>query len=253
MKKITIILLLVFACACAKKTPIAPPEQSGEGEIWKKYETISQMAGANPYRIQLSARLGSEGDTRRVTAILWGNSQDTRLDVTAGVGAILAKIVNTPQKFLLYTPRESKAYLHEGANKPLLRIGTPLPFNLGQLAALLDGNYASVFGHEYAAASPATSGDVAYELPDAPGGDLTLNASGIPTGWKKGPWSMSMSHNEGEAAPSVIRFQNANGKLAILRVKERETPERFTPNQLELKLPSGTTVLPFSQYKAGGD
>lgn len=248
---------LVLLCACARHPAVVPdlPEQQAQRDaLWKRY-TASPLP-PHPYRIQMSLRLGKEGDTRRVVAILWGNNtQELRCDIMAGVGAIVAKIHEDAQRFLVYSPMDNKAYFHNGANKPLLQVGVPIPFNLEHLAALLLGRYAEAFGLTYTTASFDADGRPQYDLEGSPGGRLTLNEAGQPVAWQEHPhgdgWRMQLAYTE--EAPSLPRrltLLHSNGQRALVLVKEREKPaEAFGKAQLALSVPRSTPLLPLSQYK----
>lgn len=246
MKKILVVFLALFLCACAGKKP--PIQESAMDEPWMLMQTASEEAGNRPYRLQVSLRFGEEGNTRRVTALIWGNNEENlRLDIMAGVGAIIAKISQNGNKFLLIA--DDKAYEHEGANKPLLRIGMPLPFDLNQLAALLNGRYADFFGKEYVSAE-MRNGNPVYELSGPAAGELELNAEGLPLTWKQGGagWRLEFAYGE-NFLPRTLKLANGQGKKAILLVRQRHFPaEPFPPEQMELELPEGVEVMPLSKY-----
>lgn len=253
MKKYLVSFLLAFVCACAPKTALVPQEDTGNLEkIWNSMlETASNKE--KPYRMQLSLRFGQEGDTRRVTAILWGNGDESmRLDVMAGVGVTIGKVMENGKRFLIYTPREGKAYFQDGAARPLLKIGVPLPFNLSQLGDLLNGNYVDVFGSKYINGSITADGMATYALDGPVAGTLLLNAEGRPESWMQPRgWKMLITYEEpASTLPHSLKLSNPDGKMAILLVKERDNPSQpFTDKQMELLLPANTPLLPLSKYK----
>lgn len=258
MKKILLLCTAVLLCACAKQPPVERgPETPTQLESrWLKFTALSAAAPAAPYRLQLSMRFGAKGDTRRVTALFWGNSQrQLRLDVMAGVGAVVAKILEDGRHFLVYSPRENKGYFYQGASQPLLQVGVPVPFDLGHLADLLNGRYAAVFGESFAAASSLKGGLARYELVGKPGGSLDLNGEGLPVFWRESPgrgWSMEIAYDDDSHPPLPRRLTliHSNGKRAILLVKEREKPTgAFTVEQMSLTLPENAPLLPLAQYK----
>lgn len=249
MKKIIILGLIWLCCACAAKTSISP-QSSRDGElVLERFVKLSEAAADKPYRIQLSLRFGEEGDTRRITAILWGQDNIVRLDAMAGVGAIIAKIRDENDRFLLFIPQEHKAYEHSGNNKPLLRIGTPLPFNLIQLAALLNGNYEEVFGRD-AIFQGMSDQNFEFKLNSNPGGILVINGNGAPVKWQNNEWRLSVILEDDNYLPHSVRLVNKNGRMAVLLVKEREViTQGFTNDQMDLALPAGVEILPLSAYK----
>ena len=243
-------------CACARQPsiPLQPDQEVQFEGRWKLYTAMTQPS--SPYRLTMSLRFGTEGDTRRVTAIFWGNSaRQLRLDVMAGVGAIVAKILEDGQHFLVYSPGENKAYFHQGSNKPLLQVGVPIPFNLERLADLLNGRYAEAFGKEHGLASLAKDGTVGYDLKNQLGGILSLDSRGLPVAWVERPegkgWRMEIIHTDDKPyLPHRLNLVHSNGKRAVVLVKERENPlVPFTNEQLSLPIPETAPLLPLSQFK----
>lgn len=259
MKKFALLCVALLLCACARQpsAPGTPMGEAGEGpaRLWQAYADAGAAPEA-PYRLQLSLRFGEEGNTRRVTALLWGNGgRELRLDVMAGVGTVVAKILEDGEHFLVYAPLENKAYFHQGATSPLLKIGVPVPFGLARLTALLTGHYAGAFGDAYAEASPLSDGMARYQLEGKPGGRLTLDAAGLPVAWREARadgWRMEIVYDEGSPPlPRRLSLSHAKGQRAILLVKERESPPSpFTEEQMRLTLPEGAPLLPLSQYRA---
>lgn len=253
MRKIILCILAValFGCAKAQMTPV---EEGAATRIWNEMEAASEQA-EGPYRLQLSMRFGKEGDTRRVTGILWGNGQGvTRLDVMAGVGATVAKVAEDGDDFLVYTPRENKAYAHHGANHPLVRIGVPLPFDLVRLTALLTGRFSQAFGAEPQKGTMLDNGDAQYELTGALAGTLELAPNGTPLSWrqKSGTWRFDLAYGEDTPhLPKSLKIVNRDGTRAIILIKERETVSSpFSPDQLRLVPPAGAPLLPIEQLRA---
>lgn len=259
MKKLVLFCMALLLCACAKQ-PSRPGAPEGEdasilAHRWQAYTETGAVTEA-PYRLQMSLRFGEEGNTRRVTALLWGNgARELRLDVMAGVGTVVAKILEDGQHFLVYAPLENKAYFHQGAASPLLRVGVPVPFSLSRLTALLTGHPVAAFGDEHAGASLLPDGMARYVLEGTPGGRLDLDAAGRPVAWSEAAadgWRMEIAYDDGAPPlPRRLNLIHGSGKRAILIVKERECPASpFTPEQMRLTLPEGAPLLPLSRYRA---
>jgi len=251
------VLFLLNACAARQKAE--PLEAATAKNIWKdylQYAAKSAEEHGKPSRVQASLRFGSSDDGRRVIVLLWENGGGPiRLDVRAGVGVSAAKILQTDSRFLVYSMQENRAYYHDGPQQSLLAYGLPLPFGLRDLAALLAGDYGAVFGLEPPQdPQSAQAGGMRFTLPKkgGPGGVLELDSQGLPRSWKaeKGGWRLAFTYDDDKALPrpEQIEARHENGNYAILLVKERHRPDRpFTPEQLELKLPPGTPLLPMRQ------
>lgn len=246
-------VLLLVLCSCAPKTAQVPDATRNEQAVWQKFTEISHVAADKPYRINFSLRIGEQGNTRRLTGLLWGEENDIRLDIMAGVGALVAKIKDTPDMFLLYAPTEKKAYSHKGPNKPLFKIGAPLPFSLDKLAAMLTGDYLaafadSLYNHNEAPQFLAYADDLySWQMEGALPGEIFLNADGLPVKWQNKSWDLTITYKNN--APERVKIANTNGKIAILLVKERDKIETgFTEEQMALTLPAGVEMLPLSRY-----
>lgn len=251
MKKVLILISFLLLAACASQRPIQP-EAPAEA-IWQKMLAASDAA-TGPYRLQVSMRFGEEGNTRRVTALLWGNSESAiRLDVMAGVGATIAMLADNGDEFLIYTPRDNRAYSHAGSNKPMLKIGVPAPFDLGALAALLTGDFAAAFGRAPASAQARADGDTSFGIEGKLAGRLVLNRAGEPVSWTQegGAWQIKFAYDESEPfLPRSVRLSNNRGQYALILVKEREAvTQPFDAAQLRLNIPDGVPLLPLSQFR----
>ncbi len=238
-------LLLLQACAQAP-APVDPREADA---VWNAMLSSSPMAEA-PFRDSLSLRFGRRGDTRRVTALFWGDgSSALRLALRAGVGVAVASISQVDGHFLLHNPTEGKASFHEGPS-PMLRLGLPLPFGLPRLEALLHGRWTELFGavHEGALAE---RGGLAFQLPQEPGalgGRLVLDRSGRPLRWSGQGWTMELALDE-EGLPSRVELSSSAGEPALVLVQGRERPEApFGREALRVSLPEETALLPLSDF-----
>ncbi len=252
------LLITLSLCACAKNVPVPSlsPEQSET--LWQNYvETGKKSSG--PFRTSMSLRFGEEGNTRRVTALLWGNDHEAlRLDVNAGIGVSIAKIFESEEEFLIFVPREQVAYLHEGTHKPLFNAGVPIPFNLHQLTQIIEGKYSAVFGTKRAQELAKNMKDHAstFYLNDGPfSGVIALNTQGLPVFWQeqnKNGWNLSLGYKNNDLLPYKLTMEHGNtGKRAILLIKDRELSiAPFTDEQMQLILPIDTTILPLEQAQA---
>ncbi|WP_300802146.1 hypothetical protein [uncultured Desulfovibrio sp.] len=267
MKRITSLLAvlcltaLLAACAGKGAGQLPPPESPAAAErseqLWQALVRQSARHDAAPYRLGLSLRFGSQGDTRRVTALFWGNDDShLRLDVMAGVGAVIANIVEADARFLIYSPRENVAYFHEGSTKPLLKVGVPVPLALADLSALLNGRFLRAFGEGHTPVAASSPDTAAFALEKRLGGVLTLDAQGLPVRWTENGdkgWRMELLYDE-QGLPRRLNLTHANGQKAIVLVKQRDTVQQpFTEEQLGLALPEDTPLLPLSRYRAPAD
>ena len=238
--------LLLASCAGRGGPAGEQADPIAAARVWNAYLERADNA-AEPYQDALSLRFGREGDTRRVTALMWGNGERAlRLDVMAGVGVTVAMVAQSGEHFLIVSPMEKKAYFHEGERSPLLRVGVPLPLDLFQLDALLHGRYQAVFGTGYAAATTAKAG-ICFALTDGVGGSLTLDGAGLPAVWENDSWQARLSLDD-RGLVQRLDVASARGDRGILLVKERSPHAPFTDEQLRIVIPEGTQVLSLREH-----
>lgn len=252
-------LMLMLLPACTKRIPtgtLAAPQEAQA--VWQRYAALCAAHDVQkPYRVQMSLRYGTEGDTRRVTALLWGNNAShLRMDVNAGVGATVAKIQDNDDYFLVYAPTENKAYFHQGSQKPLLDVGVPMPFGVTALAELLNGRYGAVFGNSHSSSAEMTSaGNMRYTVEHGRStGTLELDNQGLPLRWQDKDtqgWVVQFGYEDGSPLPYKLDITHGkSAKRAVVLVKDRNWPTTpFTELQLHVILPEDTPLLPLRQFK----
>lgn len=248
-------LLALSLQACATRSPEIAHQPGASDAAWQAYQdyAYARESDHEPYRLSASLRHGAQGDTRRVTILLWSNGYlPIRLDVMAGVGALVARVQETADGFTAYAPNENKALVHKGSQRVQLNFGKPVPFALRDFSALMRGRYHEVFGAaEGLSPKKLPDGNIAYTLSGGIlSGTLELRPDGLPARWSEsGGWNMDISYGE-ENPPLPYKFKltHPDGYTAILLVKDRQKPEaKFTDDQLALDLPAGTIIEPIKK------
>ncbi len=255
---LALLVLTVQACAPRGADLVRQAAPDAAETTWRAYQSYASARASDhdPYRLNASLRYGSPGDTRRVVILLWSNGTlPIRLDVMAGVGALVARIQETQDSFTAYAPRENKALVHTGTERGQLNFGKPVPFALRDFSSLMRGRFHEVFGMaEGTSPRRLPNGDIAYTLTGGLlGGTLELRPDGLPVHWsQEGGWDMDISYDDGNPPlPYKFRLTHPDGYTAILLVKERQKPEgRFSDAQLALDLPGGVDVEPIKQGRS---
>lgn len=248
-------LALLNACASRSvpvpdRSPALLSEQAAKA--WHAYLAASEAENASPFQLSVSLRYGKQDDTRRVTAIIWGNGGlPVRLDVMAGLGPLVARLREDADSFVAYAPREKKALVHRGPGRALLHFGVPLPFGLADFVALAQGRFVEVFGRETTGEPSASAQGFVFNLPGQDGAQqalLTLRADGLPVHWRQpaSGWEAVLGYDDATPPqPYRIDVRHPDGNHAVLLIKARRTPDRaYTDRQLELDLPQDTVVEP---------
>ncbi len=257
---------------------LSPTQRQTAQTLWQRYLAESQAREhSGPFRLTASLRYSTQDSGHRLILRTWGNDSHTaRVDIEAGIGQTLARIRRTATSFLLYAPRENKAYFSEDDGNALLRLGMPIPFGVQELDALMQGRFTEVLPRTYRSVLLAPEGGFAYTLPMAdktgraavPGESsvLSLNTSGQPIDWtvETGGKRMTLllsgyalphpaspedaTRRAATALPTRYAITIGKDKSAVILVKEREQPTMpFTEQQMTLELPSGTPLLPLPQ------
>lgn len=243
--KIAAIAILLTGCM-NKGTPLPPG--SAEEEVWQTFMASSGY----PTRTQLSGslRFGTADDTRRVTYSLWNSDSLTgksvRLQVSAGVGSVIAEAMFNDSGMLIILPREGKAYVGKDSPENISRIlGFSFPFKISRLKEYLDGDYFTALESP----SPkgidiAGDGNTIFHCSNPYGlMDITLARDARPSSLKhEDKWLLNVTYGD-DALPKrldgIIKGDDGDSRL-ILLVKDR----RLLPRQMEasLTVPDGFTI-----------
>jgi hypothetical protein len=259
-------LCLFSACTARQGGPLSGLREKPEAveSVLQQYRKHADEAARErdaPLFVRASLRFGKEGDSRRVVLLLWKNAPDSaslnpvRLDVQAGMGAAVVKILRDDAHCLLYAPREARAWRHDGRERILFfHNGAPLPFEAHELAMLASGDFAEFFGVPPAEARRTRTGGFLFDLSSGErGGELELDPQGRPVRWTSPDKNRMLEFGygtDGAARPERVEARDADGNHAVLLVKECARPAtRYTPEQMELKMPEGTSVLPLKEMK----
>lgn len=253
-------LLVLSLQACATRgTEIgtsAPSDASNAA--WQAYQGYASARASDhdPYRLSGSLRYGSQGDTRRVETLLWSNGYlPIRLDVMAGIGALVARIQETQDSFTAYAPTRTRPSSTKARSVCSSISAGPCPSPCAtsprSCAAVSTKSSARPRGSTPAPCPTATSPS------RSPGGILPgmleLRPDGLPVRWsaEKG-WVMDITYDDGNPPlPYKFKLTHPDGYSAILLVKDRQKPNAaFRDDQLALELPAGTIIEPI---KKGGN
>ena len=241
------LLLLLSACAVV---PVQENHLGNGAREWAAYMAYcgEREQDRKPFRLRGSVRFGMEENMHRATFLLWSNGGlPIRMDVLAGFNSVVARILETSDRFVAYSPLEKKALLYEGNSRIHLNLGKPLPFSPADLSLLMQGEFHKVFGPN-SGDSWREGENFRFALAGRHVGNiLDLRSDGLPVKWvRPGDWTLDIAYTE-EIPPRPRRFEmsHQDGYRAIVLIKEREYPETvFSEEQLSLVLPEDTQLVP---------
>ncbi|HJD96202.1 hypothetical protein [Mailhella massiliensis] len=284
MKKIPSLLLvclilLALLGGCAPRGQLLVPESEAESR-WQAFMQLSSRP-AEDDMLSGSLRFGPEGDTRRVTYVLWtrsevdlsaekdghgpagldtadfgsdmpGDARAIRLEVNAGVGANVAKALFDNGRMLVVLPRDQKAYAGVETAENLRRLlGLPLPFSMNRLNDFLAGRYLSAL--DVTAPERYLSGDdgnIIYLCrSEGRACELELNAEARPVRWSmSGRWTLDIAYGD-DALPYKLdgRMEGEQPLRMVLLVKERRSAGTLPGLSMELEVPQDIAVYSLDQ------
>ncbi len=246
-------LLFLPLLACTPKQ-VPGPSDGATGDAaaaWNAYSarTRTEEATARPFRLSASLRYtDNKGESTRVSSLFWGNGRTPyplRLDLTAGVGTVVAKIRENNDNFTAYNPDEKTAYFHTRENRALSAFGVPIPLTLLDLSLILTGRGGTLFLPPVGETPSAETGPGGYvfRIQNAPlAGLLELSPQGVPVSWRQGGWTLAFEpESDDPMRPHRVRITNSKGQEALIVVRSLDFPPMpFAGAQLELPLPPGT-------------
>jgi hypothetical protein len=236
------------------------PDAASPRQTWQAFSSRVNAADEDYSAVRLSASLrytAKEENSARVSALLWGNGNvaspyPLRLDLSAGIGAVVASIREDENMFAAYNPKENTLYTHPRGELTLVSFGVPIPLTLSDLTLLLTGHGGRVFlPADPSARSSAPSGAAAsargvfFPIDDAPlPGILEIDPEGAPLSWREpggNGWIIEFEpDSENPLRPHKLRITHPEGYEAIIVVREITSPDApYTANQMELAVPPG--------------
>jgi outer membrane biogenesis lipoprotein LolB len=246
----------VYLSGCTAVRMPGPADPAEAARRWQRFlaQSSVRQQNAGPFSLTASLRYRNQDSGHRVTMRMWGNGPaPLRLDVEAGVGALIAQIREEKGLFVAYSPREATALVHEGDGSPALALGIPVPFTIQDMAALLQGRFGKFFAAGYDRTEVVADGTIAYSLPSQAGGagTLLLDALARPVRWTGASgWHVAFSRYENtpDALPERIDMIISDTRQATIFVKSRQKhAAAYTPAELALTLPPDTHIRPVRQ------
>lgn len=193
--------------------------------------------------------------TNRTLVSMWGNfTGPMRLDISAGVGKLLAHIREDGDGLLVFYPSDKVAYAHVNPVLGATRLGMPFPFSLTELARVAVGDFSGLVPKRYVNVTRTKAG-FAYEVKDGQVKTITLDETGRPAllkgatskGHAARVWQLALDkfQEAGQGTPLADRITLSmdNGEKGVLRIKSRELKISSWPSKATgLELPEDVMI-----------
>jgi len=254
-------LMLVALSGCATKRPSDAVQSTPEAawQVFRQYYCTPPKAPGLLVKASLSySRSKPIKRTNRTVISMWGDfSGPMRLDISAGIGKLLAHIREDEKGLLVFYPSDKKAYAHANSVLGATRLGMPFPFSLNELANVIVGDFSGLVPNKYAETSRKNSG-FAYQFNDGLVSRVVLDETGRPILLEgrttkayetAQAWRLEINTYEeavGKAAPLPGRLTLTldNGEKGVLRIKARELKLVAWPaKSTGLKLPKDVKMI----------
>lgn len=249
-----LLIAAVMLSACAAPT-IAPQDQQTPQALWNEFRSVASQAKS----FNLKASLNYAGPERknRVVLHLHGNyTGPWRMDIEAGVGVMVAHILQSQDGFLAYIPDSRVAYYGSDPAQSVAVFKIGLPYTLKELALVLSGRWDTLTPEKYISAEAAATGGYYYTFhyaddrftvlvgPDARAVEII---GPLPhPGATDETWTAEFSYldeKDKTHIPKRIRMERPPKEKALLFLKDLERFKAVIPEEdLALKLPPDTMI-----------
>lgn len=242
----------VLLTACAKPTPLPPPEADKAWEAFTRtYLAPLPATGIRAEASFLFSRKLPEKQSGRLSIDLWGELDGAlRMNASAGFGSTVALMREDEGGLLAYYPDRETAYWCEDPVIAAMALGLPLPFSLSDLARLAGGTFHSVVPDRFTIAMVQKDRPT-YTFEDGPVSVLQTDSLGRPLRMEGEirragrviPWRADIDGYDDGPAPERIIFTLENGDRGVLRIRNRELMlTSWEEKALELDLPDKTVI-----------
>lgn len=258
-EKLPLILLSVCALlnACGPKPPpLGYDDPDRVSIVWSLFQaSFVQTCRPEDFSLRASVNFSAPDRHSRFIVSMWGRTDfPIRLDVQAGVGAMLVHWREDRGDWLGFIPASGEAYVADTVQEGAWTTGLFMPVRLDALAQLLLGCWQNLVPSEYEAVRLVDDTLEFSVTGQSTPLTLALSFNGKPvsiSGPEHGGWTVSVDQWESDVASRPRRLSLVQGdQSAMIRVQRLETSVRpWQDEDLRLDVPPGSTVwtVPLSQ------
>lgn len=254
-------LIFVVMPGCTAKKPAGVIQATPEAawQVFRQHYCKPQKAPGLLVKASLYySRLKPIKRTNRTLISMWGGfSGVMRLDVSAGMGKLLAHIREDDNGLLAFYPSDKKAYTHVNSVLGATRLGMPFPFSLRELANVIVGDFSGLVPAKYGK-SDRVKANFVYLVDDSLVSRVMLDETGRPILLEgrttkayetAHEWRLEINTYEdivGKKAPLLTKLTLAldNGEKGVLHIKSRELKSVPWPaRSIGLELPESVEII----------
>ncbi|PTN38249.1 hypothetical protein [Desulfonatronum sp. SC1] len=246
-----LLTLTAFALlsACGPKPPPGYDDPDRISAVWSLFQA-SFVQDCHPQDFSLRASVNFSAPDRhsRFIVSMWGRTDfPIRLDVQAGVGAMLAHWREDRGGWLGYLPASREAYVADNVQDGARSTGLFMPVRLDTLAQIFLGCWRTLVPLEYEAVRLVDDTLEFHVTGHSTSLTLALAFDGRPVslrGPDHGGWTVSVNQWESDAPSRPRRISLIQEEQsAVIRVQRLETDvEPWRGEDLRLDVPPGSTV-----------
>ncbi len=265
-----VVATLVLLAACAPRNDLPRFDQPRADIAAFHTRFMNPALPGSGLLLRASLLYATPTRANRTDLQLYGEyTRPLRMDVRAGIGAMLAMMREDSAGLLAFYPDKSQAYAHGDPVVGAQLLGLPFPFSLCDLAMVVSGHFESLLPEEPDGVAPLPGGGFALHYATGPVRQLVLDQYGRPERMSGALSPSFRTQAEREAGVAVgprewtLRFEAypeddgdpvgpaqrlvlllPKGDSATLRVREltsRQTP--WPEKSLALVLPPGTRFM----------
>ena len=253
MKKLCLLFSILLTLAgCAPKGEMLVPDSEADTRWQVFQQRIHQPLSYDI--LSGSLRFGPVNDTRRVTYTLWsgpsedGSGHSIRLEVNAGVGANVAKVLFAQGRMLLVLPQEGRAYEGLESKENLYKIiGLSLPMRMEDLNNFLAGGILPALDASVPERyQSGGNGNIIYDvIMNGRRCELELNDQALPVRWVvPGHWTLTARYDD-KGRPDKLEgtmYSTQGEQRMVLLVKDRRPDSGMPASSLKLEVPQNIVI-----------
>ena len=214
--------ILMAGCllsACAPKRPLPRPAGT---DLWQKFQRHqASLTPLHSFSIRASINYTSTTQKHRVIMRLYGTLEyPIRMDLQAGIGRTISIWREDASRWQGYFPEENRIYLARDGKTGARCLGFPTPFDLRELALILQGDITSVLTPDLIPERVDGQGRYFHFSPDSRISGILLDENGRTRELygKKG-WRVGFDYEGSSAYSQKINIVMDNATQAVVRIK----------------------------------